>query len=131
MPTAEVARQAMQTAQEWWERRAYSVEDVSGYGMGYDLTVRRGDDGYYVEVKGLTRPGPLTLTENEWRVAQETGCRYCLMVVVLGEGSPYLIWDPATRLGQQVESVPRQHTEYQISLSAWRNACSEGDEAPR
>lgn len=76
----QVEKAAMKAAQTWLEREGFRVTDVSSEMLGYDLKATRESEVRYVEVKGLSQRGPVGVTENEWRTAQELGDAYWLFV---------------------------------------------------
>ena len=60
----------------------FGLEDVTSCGCGYDFHLSRTSDFYCVEVKGLgSNTGSISMTENEYVVADEVKERYCLFVV--------------------------------------------------
>ena len=121
IPSYEVAKKAMEKAKEWWGQKGYFVEDVSGHGVGFDLKVWKDEHEFYVEVKGLSQPGSITMTENEWEVARQRREKYFLMVVVLGEGKLYLIQNPVNRLN--VRENIRVSKEYVID--SWQEVADD------
>lgn len=61
---------------------AFKLEDVTSCGCGYDFHLSRTSDFYCVEVKGLgLNSGSISMTENEYAVADKVKERYCLFVV--------------------------------------------------
>ncbi|GAB4513079.1 MAG: hypothetical protein Kow0047_24570 [Anaerolineae bacterium] len=92
---ARVAFEAVAEAVQWLESQGYDVTDVSGYGLGYDLEAHKAGEIRYVEVKGRRRMGPVVLTENEYRVAQNKGAQYWLFIYVKEQGRPRYVKDPA------------------------------------
>jgi len=118
LPSAETARRAMEVAIDWWQKRGFEVEDVSGYGMGYDLRVRRGLEVYHVEVKGLQRPGIVHITENEWNVALAKEERYLLMVVVLREQEIGFVRAPGSVLHGSAEACKHTQIIYRVPFAA-------------
>ena len=89
-----VEKYAMEKAMEWWQQRGYQVEDVSELNLGYDITVEKGEEKFVVEVKGLSSPHEIEMTENEWKKAQAYGPLYWLMVVVLSSDEIIPVQDP-------------------------------------
>ncbi len=106
-PDLEVADQAMEQAQRWWEDKGYEVEDVSSRKLGYDLVVSKEGVQYYVEVKGLSRPGPIVMTENEWKTAEQMREVYCLMIFVRSESKLLRFSDPTQRFKHEVRKDTR------------------------
>lgn len=95
---AEVERLAMQRAIARLTALGYAVEDVSGYGLGYDLEANRKTDHaeFFVEVKGQRALSDVIMTTNEWKQACRYQERYWLLVVAPARGG--YIWrviDPA------------------------------------
>ena len=89
-----VEKYAMEKAMKWWQQRGYQVEDVSELNLGYDITVEKGEEKFVVEVKGLSSPHEIEMTENEWKKAQDYGPLYWLMVVVLSSDEIIPVQDP-------------------------------------
>ncbi|MGA3210397.1 MAG: DUF3883 domain-containing protein [Terriglobales bacterium] len=74
------------------EFQAYTVEDTTNFGCGYDFRLRIGsrEDFLAVEVKGLReRVGSLSLTPKEYAVATALKDRFFLFVVKNFRDSPF------------------------------------------
>ncbi|MCS7007832.1 MAG: DUF3883 domain-containing protein, partial [Gaiellaceae bacterium] len=94
---------AMREAMAFEESNGWEPEDISKENRGFDiLSRRRGDVGVrFIEVKGRSSLGPISLTSNEYRTAQRLGEDFWLYAVFdCGSEAPRLIrvQDPA-RLG--------------------------------
>lgn len=60
----------------------FGLEDVTSCGCGYDFHLSCQSDFYCVEVKGLgSNSGSISMTENEYAIADEVKDNYCLFVV--------------------------------------------------
>lgn len=81
-----------------------------------------------IEVKGLSgQSGGVSLTDKEWRVAQQMGDRYYLAVVRNVGSTPEisLIQNPAARLDPSMRLYTTVQVSWSVSQAALRNAESE------
>jgi superfamily II DNA or RNA helicase len=99
-PDPEVEAIAMRIAQEYEEENGRTVTDVHREDKGYDITGLDTNSGELrlIEVKGFTaKDAAITVTPNEYRVAQDRRDCYWLYVVTNCKTAPRLITvkDPA------------------------------------
>lgn len=95
----EVEQIGMRVAMEYEISHNRAPENVSLLNLGYDIH-SSGDVVRYIEVKARARDGAVSLTPNEWLMAQRLKEEYWLYVVTNAVSSPelYLIQNPAARL---------------------------------
>jgi hypothetical protein len=87
---AEVEDAALQFAKRCYKQDGYDVNDVSALKCGWDLTLRRQDEEWHVELKGVSGTRPtILLTANERRAASEDAC-WILSVVSSARSKPRL-----------------------------------------
>ena len=112
---------AMQIAMGYERDYGRSPEDRSAENLGFDIASHGEDGSRYIEVKGRAGIGSVSLTENEWRAAENMRGEYWLYIVSDIASQPQLttIQDPAGSLPSE-QIVKR--TRYQIPPSAWRGA---------
>lgn len=120
---AEVARQAVELAIAWLESQGYRVEDVSGYGAGYDLVAAGPAGTVFVEVKGRSADGEVSLTENEWETARENGDRYWLLVIRTDLKRGWAVIHPAGALEPREEE--RVVREFHLPQWQWQGRGAE------
>ncbi|MDQ7839467.1 MAG: helicase-related protein [bacterium] len=110
-PDPETEQVAMEAAMVFEQQAGRQVLDVHTENLGYDLTSidPRGGEVRLIEVKGLAGDGgDITLTPNEYRVAQDRRDCYWLYVVTnCRTEAPRLsqVKDPATYAWQSVRRV--------------------------
>jgi len=110
-PDPETEKVAMRVAMGFEQQADRHVVDVHTQNLGYDLTSvdPRSGEVRLIEVKGLARDeGDITLTPNEYRVAQDRRDCYWLYVVTdCRTEAPRLsaVKDPATYSWQPVQKV--------------------------
>lgn len=91
-----IERTAMETTARWFEERGYSVSDVSGQRVGWDLEARHEKTLLRIEVKGTSLPAEsasVELTPNEYKNMRDSGRdrgSFRLCVVCDAEHTPNL-----------------------------------------
>jgi len=91
----------MNVAMAYERKNRRMPEDVSFQNLGYDIRSCDENANYrYIEVKTRAKEGALTLTPNEWLMAQRLKHEYWLYIVVNASSNPelYLIQNPAAKL---------------------------------
>lgn len=102
----EIEAVGMKVAMEYEKDQGRNPEDVSSKALGYDIRSLDAQGGYrYIEVKARAGIGAVTLTLNEWVMANRLGGEYWLYVVERAADNPvlYLIQDPAANLKPEEE----------------------------
>jgi superfamily II DNA or RNA helicase len=97
----------MKTAMEYEQKEQRNPEDVSLKDIGYDIRSWDNLGNYrYIEVKARSRTGSISLTPNEWVMANRLGDEYWLYIVENAATNPtlYTIQNPALNL-KLVEEV--------------------------
>jgi hypothetical protein len=97
----------------------YALKDTTYLACGFDFKLSLQSDFYCVEVKGLNaNRGSITLTEKEFRVANELKHRYCLFVVAnfIEKPNHQVIFDPLCS-GLVFRKEERQVTQVNYSAS--------------
>ncbi|MDW7967105.1 MAG: DUF3883 domain-containing protein, partial [Thermoanaerobaculum sp.] len=119
---AQVEAVGMQVAMDYERQQGRTPEDVSARKVGYDIRSTDPKGGVrYIEVKARAVSGPITLTPNEWLMAQRLGEDYWLYVVEHAATTPtlYPIQHPAAKLQPvEVSQVVRYVVE------DWRSAAA-------
>ena len=114
--TRSVEQIGMDTAMDYEREEGRTPENVSKKrSLGYDIrSIDPAGRKRYIEVKALSQPGPVTLTQNEWYTAEQLASDYFLYVILNAETQPelYIIENPAERTHS--EEVVR--IDYRISL---------------
>ncbi len=90
-PDPEVERIGMETVLAYERAQGRNPVDVSQENLGYDVRSEGPEEVRYIEVKARARPGPVTLTQNEWLMAHRLGPEYWLYVVTVEPSGPK-IW---------------------------------------
>ncbi len=107
---------AMDLAMRYERMEGREPVDVSEENRGYDIISEgRWGDIRYIEVKGMSRTGRVTLTRNEWRMAKRLERGYWLYIVTDIENRPtlYIIQDPSKL------RVRRKDDRYIIDEEEW------------
>ena len=97
----EIEQIGMNVAMAYERKNRRMPEDVSFQNLGYDIRSCDENANYrYIEVKTRAKEGALTLTPNEWLMAQRLKHEYWLYIVVNASSNPelYLIQNPAAKL---------------------------------
>jgi hypothetical protein len=106
---AKVERVAMELVTSTYLERGWAPEDVSAQKVGWDITMRKGDEELHLEVKGVSGSKPtILLTRNEHKTAQ-TDQVWQLAVVTQALTSPTLTEYPAERVST---AAPRMSFEF-------------------
>lgn len=98
----------------------FKTKNVAGSNKGgYDIIAFRDDTKFYFEVKSSNKLCSPTLTENEFKEAQNLREHYILAIVEHVFSNPiiYYVFDPATRLRDKIEQ--RKTLSYNIARSNW------------
>ena len=83
------------------EFQDFQLQDTTYLACGFDFRLSLATDFFCIEVKGLNaNTGSLSLTEKEYKVANEFKERYCLFVVMNFIEKPYhrLLFDPLNNI---------------------------------
>ncbi len=114
-----IEKAAMQAVMAYEEAQGRNPRDVSRTGVGYDVR-SEGPDGAvrYIEVKGHTAAGDVTLYYTEWQTAHRMREEFFIYVVEHALNAPnlWIVQDPVGKGIQPVEKV----VEYHINGSALR-----------
>lgn len=113
-PDPEVERLGMETVLAYERAQGRNPVDVSRENLGYDVRSEGPEEVRYIEVKARARPGPVTLTQNEWLMAHRLGKEYWLYVVTLEPEGPklWILRDPA-RLPAEKKTVVQYLLDWQ------------------
>jgi SNF2 family DNA or RNA helicase len=98
---AEIEKIGMYIAMEYERNNHRYPEDVSQLNLGYDIRSHDEKGNYrYIEVKTRAKEGAITLTSNEWLMAQRLKDEYWLYIIVNAVDKPelYLIQNPSAKL---------------------------------
>lgn len=124
----DVEQAAMDVVMDHERDQGRSPEDVSEENLGFDVRSLMEEDGRitearYIEVKGRAARGAVTLTENEWTMAQRLEEEFWLYVVTNATDSPelHLIRDPASKLSPDRRKVVR----YVVPIDEWESQTGE------
>ncbi|MBC7109364.1 MAG: DUF3883 domain-containing protein, partial [Methanomassiliicoccales archaeon] len=90
VPDPEVERIGIETVLAYERAQGRNPVDVSQENLGYDVRSEGLEEVRYIEVKARAKPGPVTLTQNEWFMAHRLGPEYWLYVVTLEPSGPKL-----------------------------------------
>ncbi|NVM26402.1 MAG: DUF3883 domain-containing protein [Desulfobacterales bacterium] len=106
----EIEQIGMRVAMEFEIKEGRNPEDVSIQNLGFDIRSTSPDEEFrYIEVKARAREGQITLTPNEWLMANRLKEEYWLYVVTNASTQPelYLIQNPSQELepNEEVEIV--------------------------
>ncbi|MFN5593081.1 MAG: helicase-related protein, partial [Aphanizomenon sp.] len=96
----------MKTAMEYEQKEQRNPEDVSLKDVGYDIRSWDNLGNYrYIEVKARSSSGSISLTPNEWVMANRLGDEYWLYIVENAATNPtlYIIQNPALHLNPAEE----------------------------
>jgi len=122
--SAEIEAIGMEVAMNHEREHGRQPEDVSQEKLGFDIRSTEPDGGVrYIEVKARATTGPVTITPNEWLMAQRLRDEYWLYIVENAASDPvlYTIQDPAAKLRPEevVETV-----RYVVDVEQWRKAAN-------
>ena len=102
----ETEKIGMKVAMEYEKKQDREPEDVHLENLGYDIRSTDEIGNYrYIEVKARSKEGSITLTPNEWLMAQRLRNEYWLYAVMKASTTPelYLIQNPDSRLEPEEE----------------------------
>jgi len=101
----EIEQIGMDVTMEYERKRGRIPEDVHLENLGYDIRSRDEIKYRYIEVKARAREGAVSLTPNEWLMAQRLKEEYWLYVVINAATNPelYVIQNPALHLKPEEE----------------------------
>ena len=119
---ADIKEAAMGVAMDYERAAGRQPRDCSAENLGYDIESRAPDGSWRcIEVKGRAGIGMVSLTDNEWRCAENLGDDFWLYIVFDIAETPQLrtIQDPARSLA--TEGIVRR-TRYLIPPSVWRES---------
>jgi len=122
----EVEKIAVQKATEYEEARGYQVESVEQQNRGFDLISRRPHaedpktavDVRFIEVKGRSAVGEVTLTTNEYKTAERLKEDYWLYVVFNCASTPelHVVRNPAKLGWKPIVKIEHYQVAPQIIL---------------
>ncbi|KXB06559.1 hypothetical protein AKJ51_03515, partial [candidate division MSBL1 archaeon SCGC-AAA382A20] len=119
----DVEKIGMEVTMEHEREHGRNPEDVSKEDLGFDVRSLIEDEhgkiegGRYIEVKGRAGEGAVSLTENEWTMANRFGDEFWLYIVINAKDEPELhkIQNPASKLEPEEKTVVR----YWVDQNEW------------
>ena len=98
--------------------------DCRDLGVGYDFRIEKGDNKFFVEVKGISDfSGGVLFTNKEWTVAKSEGNNYFLCIISNLSEKPEIVFiqNPAEKLNPKKNI----YTSIQISWGVTQNQLAE------
>lgn len=92
--------------------------DTREMGCGYDFLIKKNDEEYFIEVKGLaSENGGLLFTNKEWKIAEVSGDRYYVVVVKNISNKPeiLIIQNPTLKLRAKINIFTTVQVSWNVS----------------